>query len=186
MCCSAETIARRLKRHPEVQAVRFPGLEDDPSHNLACAQMQRFGFLIGLTLGSEAEGGRFHPELRSDPASHLIRRRSHFRRAPRPLGRRGRARVCPTVGRLRAGGGTLDGDRGVAGLGSLANQRRSQPLRWIARYFSRSYKNCQPACKPGSVWPSRLAARERGGHSSWAHVAMRLTQPTRTVGRKQP
>ena len=28
--------------------------------------------------------------------------------------------------------------------------------------------------------------RERGGHSSWAHVAMRLTQPTRTVGRKQP
>jgi hypothetical protein len=28
--------------------------------------------------------------------------------------------------------------------------------------------------------------RERGGHSSWAHVATRLTQPTRTVGRKQP
>ena len=28
--------------------------------------------------------------------------------------------------------------------------------------------------------------RERGGHSSWTHVAMRLTQPTRAVGRKQP
>src|SRR6185312_4662706 len=27
---------------------------------------------------------------------------------------------------------------------------------------------------------------ERGGHSSWTHVAMRLTQPTRTVSRKQP
>ena len=26
-----------------------------------------------------------------------------------------------------------------------------------------------------------LAARERGGHSSWAHVATRLTQPTRTT-----
>ncbi len=31
-----------------------------------------------------------------------------------------------------------------------------------------------------------LAGRGRGGHSSWAHVAMRLTQPTRTVSRKQP
>ena len=51
---------------------------------------------------------------------------------------------------------------------------------------SKSRQKCQPACKPGSVWPSRLAARERGGHSSWAHVAMRLTQPTRTAGRKQP
>ena len=28
--------------------------------------------------------------------------------------------------------------------------------------------------------------QERGGHSSWTHVAMRLTQPTRTAGRKQP
>jgi len=44
----------------------------------------------------------------------------------------------------------------------------------------------QLACKPGSVWPPRLAARERGDHSSWAHVAMRLTQPTRAVSRKQP
>ncbi|RLP27216.1 cystathionine gamma-lyase [Mesorhizobium sp. YM1C-6-2] len=58
MCSSAETIARRLKDHPKVKALRFPGLEDDPSHNLARAQMERFGFLIGLTLESEtaAEG----------------------------------------------------------------------------------------------------------------------------------
>lgn len=47
-------------------------------------------------------------------------------------------------------------------------------------------ENCQLACKPGSVWPSPLAARERGGHSSWTHVAMRLMQPTRAVSRKQP
>ena len=59
MCKSAETIARRLKAHPKIEAMRFPGLEDDPSHNLAAAQMQRFGFLIALTLGSEAAAESF-------------------------------------------------------------------------------------------------------------------------------
>ncbi len=59
MCSSAETIARRLKGHPTVKAVRFPGLEDDPSHNLARVQMERFGFLIGLTLASEAAAESF-------------------------------------------------------------------------------------------------------------------------------
>ena len=52
MCGSADIIARRLKEHPAVGAVRFPGLPDDPSHNLARMQMERFGFLIGLTLES--------------------------------------------------------------------------------------------------------------------------------------
>jgi cystathionine gamma-lyase len=50
MCSSAEIIARRLKQHPAVQLVRYPGLEDDPSHNLARAQMERFGFLVSLVL----------------------------------------------------------------------------------------------------------------------------------------
>jgi cystathionine gamma-lyase len=59
MCSSAEIIARRLKDHPKAGAVRFPGLKDDPSHNLASAQMQRFGFLIALTLGSEKEADNF-------------------------------------------------------------------------------------------------------------------------------
>jgi cystathionine gamma-lyase len=59
MCNSAEIIARRLKDHPKIRAVRFPGLEGDPSHNLAATQMLRFGFLIGLTLGSEAEADAF-------------------------------------------------------------------------------------------------------------------------------
>jgi cystathionine gamma-lyase len=59
MCSSAETIARRLKDHPKVAAVRFPGLADDPSHNLARVQMERFGFLIGLTLESEEAAESF-------------------------------------------------------------------------------------------------------------------------------
>ena len=59
MCGSAEIIARRLKGHAKVQALRFPGIEEDPSHNLARAQMERFGFLIGLTLGSESSAEAF-------------------------------------------------------------------------------------------------------------------------------
>ena len=59
MCSSAETIAARLLGHPRVKALRFPGLADDPSHDLARTQMSRFGFLIGLTLESEAVAERF-------------------------------------------------------------------------------------------------------------------------------
>lgn len=59
MCTSAEIISTRLRGKPRVLSLRFPGLADDPSHNLARAQMDRFGFLIGLTLGSEAEAEKF-------------------------------------------------------------------------------------------------------------------------------
>jgi cystathionine gamma-lyase len=59
MCRSAELIAGRLAAHPAVGAVRYPGLPDDPAHNLARMQMDRFGFLIGLTLDSEAAAERF-------------------------------------------------------------------------------------------------------------------------------
>lgn len=59
MCRSAETIAPRLQAHPAARSVRFPGLPEDPAHNLARMQMDRFGFLIGLTLESEHAAERF-------------------------------------------------------------------------------------------------------------------------------
>lgn len=59
MCSSAEIIARRLREHPAVELVRFPGLEDDPSHNLARAQMERFGFLVSLVLETEEKAEDF-------------------------------------------------------------------------------------------------------------------------------
>lgn len=59
MCGSAQTIAERLAAHPAVKAVRYPGLADDPSNNLARAQMLRFGALIGLTLESREEAETF-------------------------------------------------------------------------------------------------------------------------------
>lgn len=59
MCASAEIIAARLKEHPKVDTIRFPGLADDPSHNLAKVQMNRFGFLIGMTLATQTLAERF-------------------------------------------------------------------------------------------------------------------------------
>lgn len=59
MCTSAELIAPRIKAHPAVKALRFPGLIGDPSHNLASTQMERFGFLISFVLGSEDEAENF-------------------------------------------------------------------------------------------------------------------------------
>ena len=50
MCASAEVIAARLAAHPKVASVRYPGLPGDPAHGLATAQMQRFGFLLQVTL----------------------------------------------------------------------------------------------------------------------------------------
>jgi len=44
----------------------------------------------------------------------------------------------------------------------------------------------QPACKPGSVGPARLALGGRDGHSSGTRVAARLEQPTRTAGLTSP
>jgi cystathionine gamma-lyase len=59
MCASAEAIAARLAGHKAVGAVRYPGLPDDPAHNLARMQMDRFGFLIGLTLANERAAEAF-------------------------------------------------------------------------------------------------------------------------------
>ncbi len=59
MCTTAGLLAERLSGHPAVLRVRYPGLPDDPSHNLATHQMTRMGFLIGLTLASEEQAERF-------------------------------------------------------------------------------------------------------------------------------
>lgn len=59
MCASAQVLAERLSAHPAVQMIRYPGLPDDPSHALAVAQTTRFGFLMSLTLNSEAKAEAF-------------------------------------------------------------------------------------------------------------------------------
>ena len=58
MCDTAGAAAARLAAVAGI-AVRYPGLPGDPGHNLARAQMARMGFLIGLTLPSEAAAEAF-------------------------------------------------------------------------------------------------------------------------------
>ena len=59
MCDNAEALANLFYTHPAVEAVRFPGLADDPSHATAAKQMARPGFVIGVTFSSEARAEQF-------------------------------------------------------------------------------------------------------------------------------
>ena len=52
-------IAERLQGHNKLISLRYPGLREDPSHALAAAQMERFGFLIGLTFETGDTAERF-------------------------------------------------------------------------------------------------------------------------------
>ncbi len=47
---SAGTLAQRLKDHPAVTRIRYPGLADDPGHQRAAAQMSGFGALLSFEL----------------------------------------------------------------------------------------------------------------------------------------
>jgi cystathionine gamma-synthase len=50
---NAQELARRLISHPEVERVRYPGLEDDPGHARAREQMDGFGAMVAF----EPRGG---------------------------------------------------------------------------------------------------------------------------------
>ena len=58
MCASAAVIAERLAQHPHVRAVRYPGLQDDPSFKAVGGQMVNGGFLIGFELADAATAER--------------------------------------------------------------------------------------------------------------------------------
>nr|MBA2601153.1 cystathionine gamma-synthase [Actinomycetota bacterium] len=58
-CEGAARIARWLEEHPEVEQVYYPGLSDDPGHQLATAQMAAageplYGGMVSFTVESEA------------------------------------------------------------------------------------------------------------------------------------
>ena len=52
-CANGMALARFLESHPEVQKVRYPGLESHPGHAVAVRQMSAFGGMVSL----ELEGG---------------------------------------------------------------------------------------------------------------------------------
>jgi cystathionine gamma-lyase len=49
-CHNAQAVAVMLRAHPAVRSVRYPGLPDDPSHQVASLQMKRFGSLVAVEL----------------------------------------------------------------------------------------------------------------------------------------
>ena len=57
-CANAMAIARYLKANPYVKTVYYPGLEDDPSHELACKQMENgmFGGMVSFELNDDVKG----------------------------------------------------------------------------------------------------------------------------------
>jgi cystathionine gamma-synthase len=52
---NAGELARRLAEHPAVSRVRYPGLDDDPGHELAAGQMSGFGAIIAFEVAAGAE-----------------------------------------------------------------------------------------------------------------------------------
>jgi cystathionine gamma-synthase len=52
---NAALLAERLRRHPRVSRVRYPGLPDDPGHLRAAAQMSGFGAILAIELGGDEE-----------------------------------------------------------------------------------------------------------------------------------
>lgn len=55
-CENALALARALRKHPRVVRVYYPGLEDDPGHELASRQMSGFGGVVAMdVVGGERE-----------------------------------------------------------------------------------------------------------------------------------
>jgi cystathionine gamma-synthase len=63
---SATELARRLLADPRVRGVRYPGLPDDPGHELAARQMDGFGTLLAFEAGADlADAERLLDALRT-------------------------------------------------------------------------------------------------------------------------
>ncbi|MFJ4690867.1 cystathionine gamma-lyase [Streptomyces sp. NPDC088766] len=61
---TALAVARALRGRPEVTGLRYPGLPDDPSHQVASRQMRRYGCVVSFTLPTRARAERFLDRLR--------------------------------------------------------------------------------------------------------------------------
>jgi cystathionine beta-lyase/cystathionine gamma-synthase len=63
-CRNAEACAAFLDDHPAVEKVMYPGLTSHPQHDLASRQMDAFGGMISLELGSVERAERFATSTR--------------------------------------------------------------------------------------------------------------------------
>jgi cystathionine gamma-synthase len=60
---NATVLAERLDRHPAVCRIRFPGLPNDPGHNVASRTMAGFGSLMAIELADAATANAFIDRL---------------------------------------------------------------------------------------------------------------------------
>jgi cystathionine gamma-lyase len=58
-CGTASALAERLAARDDVSGVRYLGLPGDPGHELAAAQMSRFGAIVVFDAGSRERADRF-------------------------------------------------------------------------------------------------------------------------------
>lgn len=58
-CDNAAAIAELLVARADVSGVRYPGLASDPAHELASAQMSRFGTIVSFDAGSQERADAF-------------------------------------------------------------------------------------------------------------------------------
>ena len=62
-CANALALADALRKDRRVSDVRYPGLPNDPSHEIAARQMRRFGGVLRFTLEDRAAAERFLASL---------------------------------------------------------------------------------------------------------------------------
>lgn len=67
---NALRLARFLRRHPRVEQVFYPGLEDDVGHRIAASQMSGFGGLVSFSLAGDI-----------DALKHVLQRLRYAHRA---------------------------------------------------------------------------------------------------------
>ncbi len=53
---NAMIISEYLNNHPKVEKVRYPGLKNDPNHNIAAKQMNGFGGILSIELKTDLKG----------------------------------------------------------------------------------------------------------------------------------
>jgi cystathionine gamma-lyase len=58
-CSNALTLAGALAARDDVTGVRYPGLPDDPAHEVAARQMEAFGPVLAFDLGERGRAERF-------------------------------------------------------------------------------------------------------------------------------
>jgi cystathionine gamma-lyase len=61
---TALKVAEALRGHPDVTGLRYPGLPDDPAHEVASQQMRRYGCVVSFVLPTRARADRFLDALR--------------------------------------------------------------------------------------------------------------------------